>query len=525
VSSDTATFAKDYLAYNLLRKSSVSYFGVDLPSQEELVQKAVSGFLAVEQRCSYINKFGYIPGTYATSDMLAPEVVIHTARRKIAALLKEFDLDEFATSVDFSNGASTRLPRKRSAVPNKFTGKPHVTRKCALLAVSLIWHHEPWRIYCQERYGRESDPCSWVKVVRGSEYFTVPKTWDSLRGAEKNPELNMLCQKAIGSMIRRRLKRVRIDLNDQTYNQYLAGCGSRTGSLATIDLESASDSVSLKLLELLLPGDWSRFITMTRSEEIKLPDGSWHTLEKVSSMGNGFTFELESLIFWAITSAVVDLSNVSDRRIGVYGDDIICHHSVAPSVILCLNSLGFVVNQDKTWLSGPFRESCGVHYHNGLDVTPFHIKGDLANREDCFHAINSLNAWVARVQHSIGLSSSTHSYVTSKLLPKGWGFIPPHLGTKAGIIPPSITEASGVYFCLRKQEYRFRVLTPPSPKGRVVRKDHTYLTWLLNAMHERLSEASQMIDDTLKVSRPRYRMRGSSMWPDSNVRLAGCLLT
>ena len=536
-------FMADYQAYNLLRKSRESYFGVAPPSEDQLVTKAVSGFLEVEERCKFFNDRGYIPGTAPTSDMLAPEVVFQTARRKIALLLGNFDLDEFAVRVDFSSGASTRLRKADAAVPVKFTGKPHVTRACSLLAVSIMWHHEPWRLYCQERFGRESDPCTWVTVVEGSEYFTVPKTADTLRGAAKEPELNMLCQKAIGSMIRSRLRRVRIDLDDQTYNQYLAGCGSRTGALATIDLEAASDSVALRLVRDLLPHDWYRFIAMTRSEQILLPDGTRHTLEKVSSMGNGFTFELESLIFWALTSSVVDLSKVEDRRIGVYGDDIICHSSCANDLINVLAYCGFSCNTEKTWTAGPFRESCGKHYFYGSDVTPFNIKEDLDALENRFHLVNQLNEWLYRYRSygtTESMSVQTHDYVCRQLL-KGVDvcFIPPHMDSKMGIYPPSVGHVPRIVFSLKKSGYVYRERIPgylkkdhrgkrtwhPGSNTRSKRVTGAYLAWQLKAQAKGCGGEPSIVAIHGERVVYRYKTRHTSMWSDCSVVLPTFLCT
>lgn len=523
----------DYLAYSVLRKSRVAYFGGQLPTEEQLVELAVSGFLDVENRCRYFNKKGYIPGTAPSSDMLAPESVFQTARRKIAKLLGEFDLDEFATRIDFSSGASTRLPRRNAAIPVKFTGKPHVTRRCSLLATALLWHHEPWRLYCQERFGRESDPCTWVTVVDGSEYFTVPKTAFSLRGAAKEPELNMLCQKAIGNMLRSRLKRVRIDLNDQTYNQYLAGCGSRTGSLATIDLESASDSVSLRLVKDLLPASWYRFIEMTRSDAIRLPTGVLHTLEKVSSMGNGFTFELESLIFWALTSAVVDLKAVGDRRIGVYGDDIIVHHSCANDLVNTLAYCGFVTNVDKTWVAGPFRESCGKHWFLGSDVTPFSVKEDLDELGNRYHMVNQFNEWVYRFNSAGSAIVPSHDYIVRKLLGDKWDFVPPHMDSKTGIYPPSSAHVPGLVFSLKSSGYLFRQRLPghlitrengrrvwqSGCKTRAMRSTGAYLTWFLKA--QAVGDGGEPSSVAIHGERVVYRFktRRTSMWNDYPVVL------
>lgn len=468
---NVSDFTICYQSYSLLRKFRDEAF-VTPVSESALVQKAVSGLLKTEERCRFVNKAGYVPFC-ATEGNPSPEQVIFLARQRIAQILShDFPLNEFAASIGFSSGASTRLPRKRGAVPYKFQGKPHVTRSCALLAINLIWFHEPWRRYCQDRFGRQSDPFSWVKVVRGSEYFTVPKTATSLRGAAKEPELNMLCQKAIGSMIRKRLRRSGIDLNDQSVNKNLALAGSVDGSLATIDLSAASDSVSLRLLELL-PPEWARFISMTRSEEIKLPDGTWHKLEMVSSMGNGFTFELESLIFYSLAWASTVLKS-KDRRIGTYGDDLIVPTGAATTLISALEYLGFAVNEEKSFVSGPFRESCGGHYFLGCDVTPFYLRGEVKTDGDRYLCLNSFRTWLYAFQDSSFRKSQRRW--EQLLLPKRPHFTPPHMGLRAGLIPPSVTQCAGIYFCLKRQGYVTRALLERVPNTHVD-GDHGYLAW------------------------------------------------
>lgn len=508
------TFRRDYLAYNLCRKVRDPVLGILPKKEEQMVEEAVSGFLETERVCASVNNGGHPGWVTFKGNTLAPEAVMLTASRKICALLGDFSLDEFASRVDFSNGASTRLPRRSAAVPYKFAGIPHVTRNCALLAINLIWFHEPWREFCKFRFGRESDPCTWVEVVRGSEYFTVPKTATTLRGACKEPELNMFCQKAIGSMIRSRLRRVGIDLNDQGRNRSLALEGSLTGLLATIDLKNASDSVALRCLDLL-PEDWRRYINMTRSEEVLLPNGKWHRLAKVSSMGNGFTFELESLIFWAITSSCVDLLGCLDRRVGVYGDDIIVTSEAATSVIGSLSYLGFVTNSEKTFYEGYFRESCGGHFHSGRDVTPFFMRRGLLDLEDRYHFLNSLNRWL----HDDDLfSDRVHGYIHRQLLAVDeFIFVPPSAGSKVGLWAPSIGAAPGIYFCFLKgrQQYAYRALRTASG-SRHVRSAPGYLCWLLGAMHERLGEVTVMKE--VRVSR-RFKTYYTSAWDDIAIRL------
>ena len=72
---------------------------------------------------------------------------------------------------------------------------------------------------------------------------------------------------------------------------------------------------------MLLPEAWFDLLNDCRSQAVSYK-GEWIELNMFSSMGNAFTFELESLIFWAIANAVCYCSG-SRGHISVYGDDII----------------------------------------------------------------------------------------------------------------------------------------------------------------------------------------------------------
>jgi hypothetical protein len=201
----------------------------------------------------------------------------------------------------------------------------------------------------------------------------------------------MFLQKGIGRMIRRRLRRRGL-LSDtaQQQNAELAREGSVDGTLSTIDLSSASDSIHLELVRELLPFDWVEAIENSRSPYCVLPSGELKLLRKVASMGNGYCFELETLIFWALAEACSLLLDASDRRCAVYGDDIIVPTSVAQALLPVLEDCGFSVNLKKTFLQGPFRESCGKHYFLGVDVTPFYVRAPIDSIERVFWAANSV---------------------------------------------------------------------------------------------------------------------------------------
>lgn len=216
-------------------------------------------------------------------------------------------------------------------------------------------------------------------IVSGSRWTSVPKTSLTDRGINVEPILNSFIQKGLGELIRRRLRRVGIDLNDQTANQRFAQKGSIRDLLATIDLSMASDTVAYNLVLDLLPLDWFDALDSVRSPLCQLPNGSWKILEKFSSMGNGATFELESLIFYALLHAVCCVDE--ERTISVYGDDLICPSDCYERVIDALGLLGFIPNDDKSFGRGPFRESCGRDYWLGTDVRPVFLKDEVSTKE------------------------------------------------------------------------------------------------------------------------------------------------
>lgn len=258
-------------------------------------------------------------------------------------------------------------------IPDKMSSRPTVTQgtRCLL----PFWERTAWAKALMSDFAFHSDP----KVVRGNRFTTVPK--DSLkdRGICIEPSLNVSFQLDVGRQIRDRLLRSGIDLlRAQPLHRKVAQFASRTGMFATIDLSSASDTVSYKLVQLLLPKDWFELLDSLRSP-FTFFEGKWVRLEKFSSMGNGFTFELETLLFLALCRTVclkMGLSSHLGEGVKVFGDDIIVPTASAGSVVAVLRWFGFAPNPDKTFLEGPFRESCGGDFFDGVPVRAFYLKGD-----------------------------------------------------------------------------------------------------------------------------------------------------
>lgn len=240
---------------------------------------------------------------------------------------------------------------------------------------------------------RESDM---LTVVSSSVLDTVPKTAEVDRVICKEPAGNAFLQQGVRQYIRKRLKRFGVDLSDQTVNQRLARFASKDGSMATLDLSAASDTISLELVWLLLPSTWAEYLDDLRSPSTLLPDGTTVKLEKFASMGNAYTFELESLIFWAIAQTLCD--DVEGSSCSVFGDDIIISTNLAHKLTEQLVAYGFSINAEKSFVTGPFRESCGGYYNTGESVKPIFQKNICNTPQETIRFHNRLRRWLDSTQ-------------------------------------------------------------------------------------------------------------------------------
>lgn len=346
--------------------------------------RAITKWLATEERNSVTNeRLMTIDEEYNILPRVSFSRFVEWARDFIREIIGDVPPNE-ALYGAFSGGASTSRNRTESEPSLKYLGTADVTPQAV-----AIWRDEvesefqPWT----------GDSRFTLREKTGNVLFTVPKKSDIDRVACKEPDINMFLQKGAGAVIRHSLKRFGIDLNDQSINRSLAQRGSLTGELATLDLASASDSVSYSLVQILLPEIWFALLVNLRCP-VTVIDGVEHRNEMFSSMGNGFTFELESLLFFALARATAYFRG-SRGVISVYGDDIICPADIAHDLEWVLKEFGFQVNPEKSFSEGPFRESCGGHYWNGFDITPFYVKAPIDTLPALIHFLNGLRRWAS----------------------------------------------------------------------------------------------------------------------------------
>lgn len=223
-----------------------------------------------------------------------------------------------------------------------------------------------------------------------AKLITVLKSSTARRTITIEPLVRQFVQQGLNTVLRDEISRCSVlrnclALTDQSKNQQLALEGSRTGAWATIDLKSASDLLSVKVVETVFRFR-PRFLSwLIRSRSPKVKDGSLHyDLRKYAGMGNATTFPVQSVVFASLAIAAilegslkfpsyVNVMRVS-RRVRVYGDDIIVPSEYVHQVADWISRVGLKINVKKTFSTGNFRESCGVDAFLGHEVTPLYVR-------------------------------------------------------------------------------------------------------------------------------------------------------
>lgn len=389
-------YLKDVAAVSFLKKNPF----VKGVSKEERRKACVDKWFAGEALCYRTNL--RIRAMYLKNDPAMG--FLDKVKARLLRMLGPAPSDaEMQRRERFGPGSSFRDLVRSPTAADKYSCKPTVTSDAIYYLADIVgtmWGAEMSLPYVSSHYD-----C--VDVVRGNRFTTVDKTALIDRPIAIEPLVNLYGQLALGGCIRDRLlRRCGWDLDRaQATHRKIAQQASYDDSFATIDLSNASDTCAVELVRYLLAGTgWLSRMEDLRSKYTRLDslqrlreDGSketterWKLLEKFSSMGNGFTFELETAIFAAIAMTAVELTEY-DASLGwnvfVFGDDIIVPTENVDLVQKALEFCGFELNRDKSFLAGPFRESCGGDYFLGDPVRGFYLKRELDEPDVCYSCYN-----------------------------------------------------------------------------------------------------------------------------------------
>lgn len=457
--SDPENFASAHLLNNFLKKFMDSV-------EKDADQKALDKFLESNRLCE---RWSWSKAQWSLRDDLLVGTFKSIIHRVFSDPALSFDdLQCLSSMGDLGSGVNVRS--RGTDLYSKLYDSTLTCSKPSIFDlyqryVTSMPRHQSAEFIRTLTYGHSVDVCD-------SKLSFVPKSNVISRTICTEPTLNMWYQRAYSANIEKVLfQSFGIDLSRQPdINRELSRIGSRDNSFATIDLASASDSISLKFLADVLPKQAYTILNFFRSERTDLPSGEKVQLHMVSSMGNGYTFSLQTLIFCCMVEAVYTVyckalhkpyhspKGIHLGNFGVFGDDIIVEKDLFPPLNRLLVLCGFRVNTTKSFSEGPFRESCGADFLNGINVRPVFCKS-LRDEYSRFATINLLRYWSSRLR--IGLPRSIRFLMsTVRFLP-----IPRSSPIEAGLhvplacLPRIVRNAN--------MSILFRMILPTSTKYKV----------------------------------------------------------
>ena len=331
-------------------------------------------FEKAEAQCRITNK--RLDHYYVHPDRLDPVLRGQLERMQgyIAHVLGDFDefVEKLPSLIRLTSGATHDRSRRRSLPYLKMTARLKAPARLLPIMSSLA------RFLGQDPDELRFEPCECNRISM------VSKNWETHRTVAGEPTHAMPFQLAFDAYGKSRLRQAGIDLSSQELNQEMAYLASVLGVLATVDMKTASDTTAYNAVAWLFPWKWFDYLDRCRSSSYSSEVFGEGKYAKFSSMGNGSTFVIETLIFAAACAAV------KSEVYTVYGDDIIVEADLVPELEKLLRFVGFRMNQDKSFTQGPFRESCGTDWLNGQLVTPFYMRKNPKTRPEWAHLINGL---------------------------------------------------------------------------------------------------------------------------------------
>lgn len=338
--------------------------------------------------------------------------IIIRARSLVKQALGPFDWDDVFDRAKAGPGTTVGVKYIDTSPEAKFTFPISVTPRAKERFIKCLMR-DPSLVAAIENLNRKAGTVDiiglpWLKVRRSSRSTTVDKTTEERRLICIECSANMYLQQGMMLLMYERMLEVGLDLSVlPDVHKELARIASITLRNATVDWSNASNCVATELVRGTLPPDWFGGVWDLRSDFTEI-QGEEVKLNMISTMGNAVTFPLETLVFWAYAVSVdFTLNNTHTntvfpsweymRRSSVFGDDCIVPTPTAPYYIELMESLGFIVNEKKSFYDGElrFRESCGGDYLAGYDVRPFCLRAPTTT------AMSSLEPWLYIILNSL----------------------------------------------------------------------------------------------------------------------------
>lgn len=373
-----STFSPTEAEENLQRLRFVSKFTIPSKSDKRRAQDSVAAMFDYDRDGLTDFRIGMVEDDYSRYQLNKARFALRQALKSFELDISNFDMPSGETFVSSNGNVSIYVKLKDI---NQWVCSP----TCFDL-FAQICYNSPGLKYAAKQHMKQSGikyayrnayktetpfaifKAKLKKVITFndiSRITTVPKNADVDRVILCEPMCNMIVQRAIAkSLVKFINKTYKLDLYDaQLVHSKLISMAEN----ATIDLRNASNS------------NWFAFIRWYLSETKLLPlltkariatvvyKDEYHHLNMIAPMGNGFTFEVMTLILLSITREFDSFSHV-------FGDDIIVHNEVAHEVVSLLECIGYVANEQKTYINSDFKESCGSFISHGKYLCSFDIK-------------------------------------------------------------------------------------------------------------------------------------------------------
>jgi len=364
-------------AVRSLRQVLYLYYKYELPYSTEQEQQVVDRFVKTEDDLSIVTTSlreieeacNAIPWSNRPYSIWDDQLrIVRDAQRLLAKLFASFD-------------PKNVIPRHG---PGAVATKQQLWEKYRWTNVSAnIAKYYPTDSYYYVSYGHICDELkqfvALTEVDLPARVVLVPKDSRGPRLISCEPVDYQWIQQGLGRAIvehveSTELTKFNVFFTNQLPNQFGALLGSQDGRYATLDLNEASDRVSVDLVRLLFPPHIYEALEACRSSATILPSGQILPLKKFAPMGSCLCFPVMALTIWAILTAKAGSDQDTRESILVYGDDVIVPRAFALDAIEQLESFGLKINRDKSCISGLFRESCGTDAFQGINVTPVRLR-------------------------------------------------------------------------------------------------------------------------------------------------------
>lgn len=395
-------------------------FADDLFEDAQLEREAIEKFVATQERCASPMK--------VTASVFT---VLQRARRIAREILGEYDLDEHERLCQFGKRACLGTPYRESYLDRKLLSSPFTgsTEHIAFVRKCLQRDEILRNIWMTSLIDQR------VNVVECLHYACVPKSYKAFRGMMPNTLAGSFVSAGLGKMLERRLQMRGLNIRTlQVKHRDLARKNSKTRGCVTADLSSASDSISIELLRRILPAKWYRAILHGRSRYVLIKDRRV-LLSSIVTMGLGVTFPLQTLIFYCLLKAIGELLG-GRHFVSVYGDDLIYSRHMHKYVVKVFPQIHLILNEDKTYVTDHFRESCGGDYYRGVDVRPYQPEGSsqllvgFRRQSFLYRIYNGL-----KLRWEVEDMPSVFSYLEAELMATG---------RLIHQVPPSFPDGSGI---------------------------------------------------------------------------------